>query len=249
MKSYKNILIIHKSKRSINSIKKILEPQGYQTFSATKPSEVLSLLKHQSDIDIVLLDLVVDEKEKESKLVETLCKKFAIPPVFLVMSGNIDIPMEKARELGMFAMVKKPFVEKELLDVVFEASQIDPKKLERKYQRILAHLDVVIKSNDLDAELTGKALDISEGGMFVLIQKFKKNSFPFAPRDLLEFQIVFDEKPSVVIEGGGRIAWMKRDSKPDAGIGIEFLNLPKKDLEYLKNYIHNNRTIVPFRSR
>jgi PAS domain S-box-containing protein len=113
----KNILIMDDEKSLRDAVKEILEMKGYKVFTSKNGEQAIEIYKKEK-IDLVILDLtVVDGMGGE----ETIKKLKEIDPKVkaIVSSGYSNIPiLTDFKKYGFFARLEKPFLLKELIEVI-----------------------------------------------------------------------------------------------------------------------------------
>jgi CheY-like chemotaxis protein len=103
------ILFIDDEESIIKVVKRMLERLGYQVETKTNPVEALELFRSEPDrFDLVITDLTMPEIAGE-KLIEEILSIHANMPIILCTGYHEKISEEKAGELGVKALVFKPF--------------------------------------------------------------------------------------------------------------------------------------------
>jgi DNA-binding NtrC family response regulator len=100
------ILIIDDEKSIRNSLKEILEFEGYEVDTAENGLEGLSIIK-DSDYDLVICDIKMPKMDGKELL--TKVQTMDVPPKFIMISGhgNVDTAIESVK-LGAFDYIPKP---------------------------------------------------------------------------------------------------------------------------------------------
>lgn len=111
VKSLEKILIIEDDKNINDMLKQLLNSNGYETLSAFSGTE--GVLLHNSDISLILLDLMLPGKNGE-EIIEELKAKSNVP--IIVMSAITETTKKiDLFELGADDYITKPFDNGELL--------------------------------------------------------------------------------------------------------------------------------------
>lgn len=109
------------SKDITNAVKTLLESVGYGCAVANSAKECLELMRNKR-FDLVLLDLAMPEVsgfevlkilKEEGILADNKILLFSVSPKFI----DAEVEMLK-NEYGVLGRVRKPFTNKELLDVI-----------------------------------------------------------------------------------------------------------------------------------
>ena len=104
------ILFIDDEESIVKMVKRILERLGYQVETKTNPAEALELFRSGPDrFDLVITDMTMPKIAGE-KLVKEILNIRANMPIILCTGYHEKISEEKAGELGVKALVLKPFV-------------------------------------------------------------------------------------------------------------------------------------------
>ena len=119
------VLIIDDEKEICESVKMILDYEGYQTDSSLIPTEGLNKIQNQN-YSTVLLDLQMPEMNGFEVLQRIKEKQASIPVVIITAHGSIENAI-KATKLGAFDFIEKPIDRDKLLISVRNA--VDQNKL------------------------------------------------------------------------------------------------------------------------
>lgn len=114
------LLIIEDDPAIRTMIGKMLPPEQFETLEATNGREAMRLLQQQADIEVVITDILMPEKEGLETILEL---KRNHPDIkILAMSGgglgSARDYLNMAQELGADGTLKKPFIKDELLDAL-----------------------------------------------------------------------------------------------------------------------------------
>ncbi|MBL7788723.1 MAG: sigma-54-dependent Fis family transcriptional regulator [Chitinophagales bacterium] len=145
------ILVIDDEKSIRNSLKEILEFEGYEVHTAENGLEGLNLIK-DDDYDLVICDIKMpkmDGKELLSKV-----QSLETPPKFIMISGhgNVDTAIESVK-MGAFDYIPKPPDMNKLLITVKNALE----------NRVLKEETKILKKRiELSKEITGESSTIKK---------------------------------------------------------------------------------------
>ncbi len=124
----KNILVIDDEANIRNTLKDILEEEGYNTFLAERWEEAKSLLLSEK-IDVVLLDIWLPEISG-MEILEILKKEYPVVEVIMISGhGNIEIAV-KSTKMGAINFIEKPLTIEKTLESIENA--IEAKKMKQK---------------------------------------------------------------------------------------------------------------------
>lgn len=114
------ILVIDDEKDILQLISAMLTAEGYEVVAAEDGHRGLELLQDFDDIEIVITDLIMPNKEG----IETIMDMHKIRPELKVLAmsgggrGGISTYLSTAKNIGAAATLAKPFRKQELLDAV-----------------------------------------------------------------------------------------------------------------------------------
>ncbi len=116
------VLVIDDEAGIREMISKMLSDEKYEVFVASNGNEGMKIIKEELDIDLVITDIIMPEKEG----IETIfdLKRNYSDIKIIAISGGGRIGAESylytAKELGANLVLQKPFVQQELLDAVHQ---------------------------------------------------------------------------------------------------------------------------------
>jgi len=141
------ILVVDDEENIRNSLRMILEYEGYTFYEAANGLEAKEVLESHPEIDLILLDIKLPDTDGLDLLSEI--KKRPASPEVIMISGHGTIPMAvEATKLGAFDFMEKPLHRERILLTVrnaLEARKLKfafqdiKKRAEKKYQIIGAH--------------------------------------------------------------------------------------------------------------
>ncbi|MCD4694019.1 response regulator [bacterium] len=103
----KRILVVDDEQAILDILKEFLEGQGQEVFIAKNTTDAINSFL-ENDIDLVISDYVIDEKNGLELSQEMLFFNKDLP--IIIMSGNVDFETEKKLlKEGVRYVVKKPF--------------------------------------------------------------------------------------------------------------------------------------------
>lgn len=157
----KTILIIEDDTEINHMLSILLRHNGYETVSAFSGTE--GVLAHGSNIDLILLDLMLPGKSGE-EIITDLKSKNNVP--IIVTSAIHDV----GKKVDMFSLgvddyVTKPFDNDELLARIAARLRVGT---DAKPANIVEYRGIVLNKNDFTATCCGTALDLSKREFLLL---------------------------------------------------------------------------------
>lgn len=152
----KNILIVEDDKDINEMLQKVLKINGYNIKSAYSGTE--ALLLHNSDVDLIILDLMLPGKSGE-EIISELKKIKNVPVIVTSAINDIDAKLDLFN-LGADDYVTKPFNNDELLARI---------KVHLKHN--LNNQDEVLKIGDI--ELNPKTYKVICNGLDITLSKIE----------------------------------------------------------------------------
>jgi CheY-like chemotaxis protein len=200
------------------------ERKGYAVLQAGNAVEAMELVK-KNKIDIIISDIRMPGGDG-IQLLEEVKKLNPNIPTMLFVTGFADITFEEAYDKGAEAIFSKPFDTKVLLAAVEKMllSQEEQWNVKRT-PREASQFQINLKYKTIDGAQKAHVLNVGRGGFFVgMTENFPKVDDPVA------FRMVFDEGLVTIIEGDGKVKWVRReeDKGLSPGCGVEFVSLDEK---------------------
>ena len=145
------ILVIDDEKSIRNSLKEILEFEGYEVVTSENGQEGLAMIK-DNDYDLVICDIKMPKMDGKDLLAKV--QSFEKPPKFIMISGhgNIDTAIESVK-MGAFDYIPKPPDMNKLLITVKNALENKVLKEETK---------VLKRRIEQSTEITGDSISIKK---------------------------------------------------------------------------------------
>ena len=116
-----SVLVIDDEPVLQDVLKTLLEGNGFDCFSALTAVQGLRLL-HEEEIDVVLLDLMLPDRNGLELLPEIKTHDPHLPVVVITAYSSLETAIEAMRE-GAFHYVPKPFKNEEVLHLVRRAAE------------------------------------------------------------------------------------------------------------------------------
>lgn len=119
MNSGKKLLIVDDNERNIFALKAFLKVKGYQPLQAGSAAEGLKILKENTGIDLVLLDMMMPDMDGY-EMVQLMKNDNHIKsiPVIAVTAQAMAGDKEKCLEAGVDAYITKPIDIDALLNAI-----------------------------------------------------------------------------------------------------------------------------------
>ena len=110
----KTVLIVDDQDELRESISTFLQNEGYQTLNARNGNEALRLLEEKQNIDIILLDVMMPEKDGYETLRELRVAKNRTPVIMLTAKTD-ELDKLLGLEMGADDYITKPFSLREVV--------------------------------------------------------------------------------------------------------------------------------------
>ena len=95
----------------------LMEKKGYRVGAAFSGEMVLQSLKESPAPDLILMDIGLAGSLDGIETFRQIRKQFSIPVIFITAYTSASI-LERIREVGPDGFIVKPFLDKDLLDLV-----------------------------------------------------------------------------------------------------------------------------------
>jgi len=99
---------------------RMLESEGHEVINAVDGADGIRKIKSHPDINVVITDLIMPEKEGIETIRE-IKKDFADVKILAISGGGKSDPdnyLRLAKAMGAHSTLSKPFVKKDLIDAV-----------------------------------------------------------------------------------------------------------------------------------
>src|SRR5262249_10137395 len=115
----KSVLVVDDDIRNIFAMTSLLEPQGMQVFSAETGKSAIEVLESQSDIDVVLMDIMMPDMDGY-ETIQAIRKlgKFRALPILALTAKAMKGDREKCIEAGASDYIAKPVDTAQLLSLL-----------------------------------------------------------------------------------------------------------------------------------
>ncbi len=116
------VLIIDDDTQVRGMIYKMLNEEGHEILVAANGEEGMQIIKSEPEIDLVITDLIMPEKEGIETIMEIRQDFSHIRILAISGGGRIDAKgyLSMAKQLGADLTLAKPFVKQELIEAVQE---------------------------------------------------------------------------------------------------------------------------------
>ena len=199
-----------------------LEAAGFQVLAAPD-GEIATQILSTADVDLVVTDANVPKKTGIQILQELRTRKDPSRPSVALITGNLELRLEDAYQLGINIFIQKPFNRQLLLDAAKRHSlPIHERWLLDVATKLLppwtpiGELEINLESYD-DA-LEKKLVHFGQGGMFIALEDQS-----LRVGEAIGFKINFENAKDAEVRGEGVVRWVRLhpvDGLP-AGIGVE----------------------------
>lgn len=224
-------LILTRDRDMMKLFARAFEAASIQLHAAITPMEALKrLMRGKFDAVIIDCDDVTDSLDVLETLRGGKFNKTAI--AFAVLNGGTSV--KAAYDAGANFILEKPVTAEALTKSLRAAHGLIVRERLRYHRHPLdAHAKLRLES---EAELSVAVLNVSEGGMGVILQH--KPQDKLVGRLQLEFHL---PNSSVPISGKGEIAWQLEDGR----IGVRFFQLDPTSKRELDSWMQKNLELYP----
>jgi CheY-like chemotaxis protein len=179
---------------------------------------------HDSELDLVIIDL--DEHEKEGfEIAHEIRRKRVQKPEIIFASSNPKVTLFECHQAGGVELLEKPYNLNDLRGIAQRLSE------RRRFPRMDVkdiHGKLVSNGEPLHAEVG----NIGRGGFFL---KIKFGERPPTIGQIVDFEINVDAFPHYPIKGKGIVRWVK--GSPGPGAGVEFLSISEENYLVLQAFV------------
>jgi len=115
-----SVLIIDDDTEVRGMIYKMLNEEGYEVLEAANGEEGMQIIRSESEIDLVITDIIMPDKEGIETIIE-IKQDFSQIKILAISGGGkfgAQYCLNAAKTLGADLTLGKPFVKQELLDTV-----------------------------------------------------------------------------------------------------------------------------------
>ena len=152
------ILVVDDDEKIVRILKLQLEHNGFDVFEAQNADEALSILEKESNIALVLLDIMLPGIDGIT-LCKKLKKKYSKLKIIMVSARNQSLDVIKGLDSGADDYVKKPFIFDELLARIRVALRnLAQDEIE---ENILSYKNLVINANTYEVKRGEKIIELS----------------------------------------------------------------------------------------
>ena len=153
-----NIMIVEDNFTVAADCQTCLINLGYNVTSIQASGEE-SILKAETELpDAVLMDIYLRDKMDGIKAAEHIYNQFQIPVVFLSAYGDLDL-LERAKQVGSFGYLIKPFEERELYATLEMA--LFKARAQKEHKKMEAHINLLQKMESIGTLAGGIAHDFN----------------------------------------------------------------------------------------
>lgn len=149
--------------------------------------------------------------------------------VIIFMTGFSEVPAEEIYDLGVEAIISKPFRLDHMVSTL-EMAMVSPRVVWRRDPRIVSVMNISVTIKNQPAPLMAKTFNIGRGGMFVQMTQ----PFP-SLKETVHFKMEYknDAGTANSITGEMIVRWVRKepmDNMPP-GFGGEFVNMTTEAMD------------------
>lgn len=198
------------------------EEEGFKVYTAQSVSEALGILSEHS-IKFILSDMKMPNGSGFDLLEEINKKSLGGMHIFLV-TGSIELKIDRILDLGAEAVFRKPIDYDAIIEVIKNKLNDEQPENHRSFSRLPIELAIALdmKSHRKRTKLTSE--NIGRGGVFVRCDSDEE--LPMVDEEIsLSITYVGDSDSMEEISGTGVVRWIRKleiDGLPK-GFGIQFL--------------------------
>jgi CheY-like chemotaxis protein len=217
------------------------ELKGYKVLSAGSGNEGFKVVQN-NQVDLVISDIRMPDGTGID-LLRNIKDRNARMPVIIFITAFSDLSQEEAFEMGVDAVLSKPFDRKVILQTVERALLGSEKRI--------ATLPQQSADGKIEANYESWSVATSSQQLTLGLRGFFSQEVSSAPEPgkLVRFDFSFSKEPSRPIKGIGRVEWKRKAAigklHRGCGISIEYLEPESREpiLEWIKNY--QGRSTIP----
>jgi CheY-like chemotaxis protein len=235
----------------------VLELQRYyEVFEVADRDNALTYLEKEKRPDVVLLELFLPPRQDTLDDGFYVLKKFkkVIPEMKIIIVSSVREKevIDKAKELGADAYVRKPFEIEDLKRSIEEVSKFLPLGKERrrywrdksakgvgvekrKYWRVSCELPIhwSLIEEEFPLKWISKAINISYGGVLFPVER------PISTNSILDMELSLPSHSSGLAIALGAVRWVARfKNEHTYRLGVEFLEMNYTHRKAIADYIH-----------
>ena len=240
MSGIKNILVVDDEKDLLELTTKVLSRSGYNVLTASSGHSAQHILKDRTDIDLVLSDIKMPDGDGID-LLKSIKYNNPKRPTVALFTGFYDFSIDELFDMGVCAVVMKPFEWGQIEKMLQEQLKAFP-KFKKPY---LEHANVALKIEETYPSLkesvgSSKMFNIGRGGIFIRTKTEVKVG------ELVKFKFNFSQSEPQTFEGLAEVAWQRFEETKGlpAGIGAKFVNMAEETETFLNNYTDLEKTVA-----
>ena len=219
------ILLVDDVKLFLEVEKTFFLRRGYEVFTAHSGDEVLAMAREKSP-DLILMDYEMQgmNGDEVCRAVKADPKLRAIPVIIISQHYSKEI-LERCLQAGCVDYLTKPVDQSVILRRVSEVLNISDRR------HIRATVMVTIDRGVTKTQFLGKALNISESGLFL------ETTRPLEIGSSFKISFLLPRVEQRVTGTGEVVRLAGIDSPRTYGAGLRFRDLSERSLESIRHYV------------
>ena len=248
-------ILVVEGERGLRSMMVLALQKYYEVSEAADRDDVLAYLG--KELDVILMELFLPPRQSTLDEGFYVLKKFKerAPEIkiIIVTTATEKAVIDKAKELGADAYIKKPFEIETLKEVIEEVSRSVPLGRERRkywrdkegkpvgiekrrYWRVSCELPIhysLLEGKPLLEQKT-RTINISYGGVMFPVET------PISSSSLLDMKLFLPSHLSALaIKAIGKVRWIKKfENKDRYRLGVRFVEMKYASRKIIAGYIY-----------
>lgn len=223
----KKILVVDDEEGIRDLIISELEFCGAECVEASNGSEAFEIYK-KGNFDAVISDVRMPNGDGLLFLQKVKDEKLPMK-VIIFMTGFSEVPVEEIYDMGVEAIISKPFRLDHLV-ATLEIAMVTPRVVWRGEPRVVSIRNITLTYKSQADVVSARTFNMGKGGMFVQLNK----TLPLI-NEKVNFRFEYDvesETPKV-LTGEMIVRWVRKEPSDTAptGFGAEFVGMTQEGLD------------------
>jgi two-component system response regulator (stage 0 sporulation protein F) len=238
----KKILVVDDEEGIRDLIISELEFCGAQCIEASNGNDAFELYKKEN-FDAVISDVRMPNGDGLVFLNKIKDNNLPVK-VIIFMTGFSEVPAEEIYDLGVEAIISKPFRLDHMVSTL-EMAMVSPRVIWRRDPRIVSVMNIAINFKGHSAAVSAKTFNIGRGGMFVQMTQ----PLP-SLKETVTFKMDYKSDTGInTINGEMVVRWVRKEPQDNMppGFGGEFINMSPEIMDEIAGVagLVNSRGFIP----